>query len=98
MECRTLDLLAVYLINENYDLKALFRLIVTSEAYQLLSVQQPSDESSPFHFGPVARRLTAEQFRWCVADNRSRATKFDAPVVRGASQANEGEHRPLSAS
>lgn len=95
-----LDLLAVYLINENYDLKALLRLIVTSDAYQLLSVQQPSDESSPFHFeGPVARRLTAEQFLdgvWQITE--AGPTKFDAPVVRGASEADEGQHRPLSAS
>ena len=76
-------------------LRLFFRLISYSEACQLLSVQQPSDESSPFPFRTVARRLTAEQFLdgvWQITE--AGPTKFDAPVVRGASQA-KGEHRPL---
>jgi hypothetical protein len=59
-----LDYLANYLVEQRYDLKAVMRLIATSQAYQSQSsAAQDSASSAEFVFhGPVARHLTAEQF------------------------------------
>jgi len=59
-----LDYLAVYLVDQNYDLKKLIEHIVTSRAYQSRPValgQEPAGEDYVFR-GPEVKRLTAEQF------------------------------------
>jgi hypothetical protein len=59
-----LDYLAVYLVDNDYDLKSVLRLIVNSHAYQSQSVvlnEQPNGADFVFA-GPIAKRLTAEQF------------------------------------
>jgi hypothetical protein len=78
-----LDYLAVYLVEHDYDLKQLIRLIATSEAYQAQSTalaQDPTGEAFVFR-GPIARRLTAEQFLdaiWEITDTGP--NKIQAPV------------------
>ena len=59
-----LDFLAVALVEKRYDLKKILQLIMSSEAYQseavVLDVEPPAE-----HYvfsGPIAKRLTAEQF------------------------------------
>jgi hypothetical protein len=59
-----LDYLAEYLVDNAYDLKSVIYLIVTSQAYQSHSValdEQPIG-SDYIYTGPIAKRMTAEQF------------------------------------
>jgi hypothetical protein len=57
-----LDLLANHLVDSNYDLKAVMRLIATSRTYQSRS-EVRGEENGPYVFrGPVRKRMTAEQF------------------------------------
>ncbi len=59
-----LDWLATYFVEQNYDLKKLLRIIVTSNAYQRKAL--PLSEQPPkeyiFH-APYMRRMTAEQIQ-----------------------------------
>ncbi|EAQ79146.1 DUF1549 domain-containing protein [Blastopirellula marina] len=59
-----LDYLAVYLVDQNYDLKQVLRLIATSRAYQS-QTEVITDENGDREYvfrGPQAKRMTAEQF------------------------------------
>ena len=81
-----LDYLAVYLADHDYDLKSVLLLVATSEAYQSNQSDQTDMSASVYHYrGPVARRLTAEQFLDAVWQiTRSAPESFDAPVFRAA--------------
>ncbi|MCH7227495.1 PSD1 and planctomycete cytochrome C domain-containing protein [Haloferula sp. A504] len=57
-----LDYLATRLVDEDYDLKAILELIVTSEIYQSRSVNVAEESKQGEFRGPVMKRLTAEQF------------------------------------
>lgn len=58
-----LDALALDFIARGYDLRALIRTIATSDVYQWAATTAPEFPGGEFVFrGPVARRLTAEQF------------------------------------
>jgi hypothetical protein len=59
-----LDFLAVDLADHEYDLKRTLRVICNSEAYQsqISAREQPTEQEAPAYAGPLARRLTAEQF------------------------------------
>lgn len=58
-----LDWLADDLVAHHYDLKHTIALILTSQAYQLPSIDAPTDAKSRYIFrGPEVRRLTAEQY------------------------------------
>jgi len=86
-----LDTLAVHLSDQKYDLKSVLYLIATSEAYQSQCVTRSSDaaEQAAGEFvyrGPLARRMTAEQFLdsvWQITGSAPAA--MDAPIVRGSS-------------
>jgi hypothetical protein len=72
-----LDYLAVYLADNHYDLKRVIRLIATSHAYQSQSVALDDQPTGPeFVFtGPIAKRMTAEQFidgLWQLTDTAPR--------------------------
>jgi Protein of unknown function (DUF1549)/Protein of unknown function (DUF1553)/Planctomycete cytochrome C len=57
-----LDLLANHLVESNYDMKAVLRLIATSKIYQARA-DVLEDETKAYVFnGPVRKRMTAEQF------------------------------------
>lgn len=79
-----LDYLAVSLADNNYDLKSTLRLIATSQSYQAPAVAQALDTAGKFTFsGPIARRMTAEQFLdnvWKLTQSAPLA--IDAPIVR----------------
>jgi hypothetical protein len=58
-----LDYLAVHFVDNGYDLKKTIELIVSSQAYQSECVSQESAPEADYVYrGPIARRLTAEQF------------------------------------
>ena len=61
-----LDWLSAYLIENNYDLKKLIKLIVTSRTYQLPSIHYENEKdlaSNKYVFkGPLPRRLSVEKF------------------------------------
>ena len=82
-----LDYLANELVASNYDLKAMLRLIATSEAYQSRSeiVDEANANAEGYRFlGRRAHRMTAEQYLdavWQITG--SAPTDFDAPIVRG---------------
>jgi hypothetical protein len=59
-----LDYLAVHLVESDYDLKSTLRLIVTSHAYQSQAVVLDEQPAGPqyVYSGPIAKRMTAEQF------------------------------------
>lgn len=67
-----LDWLAADLVQHKYDLKHTLRTIATSQTYQHVCVPPPQP-GEPFEFhGPLARRLTAEQWLdaiWQITDN-----------------------------
>ncbi len=82
-----LDTLAMHLQDHQYDLKSVLHLIATSEAYQSeCVVRDKAVESASREFiyrGPIARRMTAEQFLdgvWQITGSAPAA--FDAPVAR----------------
>lgn len=79
-----LDYLANYLVEHQYDAKAVLRLIAESDAYQgRAAAAQDSATSEEFVFhGPIARHLTAEQFIdsvWAISATAPR--QIDAPVA-----------------
>ncbi len=80
-----LDHLAVALSDNHYDLKSTLRLIATSQAYQSQctpSATQPGASDYTYR-GPIAKRMTAEQFLDNVWQLTSAApAKIDAPVLR----------------
>ncbi|MEX2141356.1 MAG: PSD1 and planctomycete cytochrome C domain-containing protein [Pirellulales bacterium] len=59
-----LDYLGVHLAENEYDLKKTIELIVTSQTYQSQTVALPGETSADEYVyrGPLAKRLTAEQF------------------------------------
>lgn len=57
-----LDYLAVSFAEEKYDLKKFIAFICRSQAYQSRTVTAPADGEKYVFHGPIARRLTAEQF------------------------------------
>jgi hypothetical protein len=62
---RVLDHLAGYFVKSGYDIKELLRYIATSRAYQSKTVsvdKEPASAEGFVYTGPIARRLTAEQF------------------------------------
>lgn len=79
-----LDYLAVHLQENHYDLKATIRLICESEAYQAQTVILNEIPGADYvHRGPIARRMTAEQFVDSVWQMTGSAPlRPDAQVVR----------------
>ncbi len=58
-----LDYLANYFVENNYDTKKLFKLIASSFVYQSISSPSKSKyEPNDLFYGPVVKRLSAEQF------------------------------------
>src|SRR5205085_2917608 len=57
-----LDFLAEDFVTHGFDLKHTMELIVTSRAYQSRSVENPGTKDVYVFKGPLARRITAEQF------------------------------------
>jgi len=80
-----LDYLAVYLVDQKYDLKKVLELITTSQAYQSRSevVSEEAEYEKYVYDGPRTKRMTAEQFMdalWQITG--AAPAKIDAPVLR----------------
>ncbi len=89
-----LDLLAMQLVDDGYDLRKMIRFIMMSEAYQSRSAQR-SEESGSFTFrGPLARRMTAEQF---VDSIRSISGKWPKPTGADFKPGGRGQGGQLAA-
>ena len=57
-----LDYLAVQFVADGYDIKKALALIVSSQAYQSRAVATKNDGNGYVFHGPIAKRMTAEQF------------------------------------
>jgi hypothetical protein len=80
-----LDYLACELVDNDYDLKAILRLIASSEAYQSVSASNsPAETSNDYVYsGPLPRRMTAEQFMDAVWQLTGAApNNIAAPIFR----------------
>jgi hypothetical protein len=75
-----LDYLAVYLVEQKYDLRKVIALIAKSQAYQLPAEIAEEDDGAHVFRGPVMKRMTAEQFLdsirmtigiWPAPDNKA---------------------------
>ncbi|MFO0941774.1 MAG: DUF1553 domain-containing protein [Pirellulales bacterium] len=74
-----------YLIANNYDLKALMRLIMTSQVYQLSAEAQPWNQSDKrFYCRYYPRRLMAEVLHDAVVSVTNVPTVFDKIEFSGA--------------
>lgn len=98
-----LDALAMHLQDEKYNIQSILYLIATSEAYQAQSIvrKQATDGGSHefIYRGPIARRMTAEQFLdsvWQITE--SGPTAFDAPVRREIREDAELQNSALTGS
>ncbi|MCB9873659.1 MAG: DUF1549 domain-containing protein [Planctomycetaceae bacterium] len=94
-----LDYLAIHLRDNGFDLKKTIELICTSQIYQAQTppVDQPQEAGRYVFRGPLARRMTAEQFVdavWQITD--AAPTKYDAQVLRFKQQPNHSS-QPLTA-
>jgi hypothetical protein len=58
-----LDFLAVRFANDGYDLRQFIRFVMTSQAYQSRTVILQAEPTDDYVYaGPIAKRMTAEQF------------------------------------
>lgn len=80
-----LDMLAMHLADNGYDLKKSLAFICASQAYQSKSeIVSEVDEAHYHYAGPRPKRMSAEQFVdaiWLITGTAP--TKFDAPLKRG---------------
>lgn len=83
-----LDFLAWDLAENAYDLKHTLTLITTSRLYQSATVNPPKEAEDFVFNGPIAKRMTAEQFIDAVWDITGTAPgKIEAGVNRGTAAA-----------
>ncbi|HND51210.1 MAG TPA: DUF1549 domain-containing protein, partial [Pirellulaceae bacterium] len=95
-----LDFLAIDLVDHKYDLKRTISLICNSRHYQshVAVLKNSSDDKDYVYTGPVAKRMTAEQFVDTVWQlTGSAPTRYDAPVQRGRPTAQDAAAGPLAA-
>ncbi len=80
-----LDYLAVYLVDQKYDMKKLIEHILTSRAYQsrhAVLTKEPQGDEYVFR-GPEVKRMTAEQFMDARVDDHARRSgqaRRDGPL------------------
>jgi Protein of unknown function (DUF1553)/Protein of unknown function (DUF1549) len=97
-----LDYLAAEFVDSGYDVKKLLRSIATSQIYQARCAPPPESQKgdAPAFSGPVARRLTAEQFIdavWRITGTTpNKSDSADAKKLSGTFDARGNE--PVRAS
>jgi hypothetical protein len=94
-----LDWLAEDLASHKYDLRRTLEVIMTSRAYQLPVVEpSPISDKVAFLFkGPLARRLSAEQFADAISTLTEDWAKFPSSIevdYTGRGKLNAPEHLP----
>lgn len=91
---RVLDHLADHFVKSGYDIKELLRYIATSRAYQSKTVSVEKEPATPEGFvytGPIARRLTAEQFMdavWALTASGPKAPHPSLGPLAGSATEN----------
>jgi len=81
---KLLSALADYLVKQNFDLKALMRVILNSETYQRASVTLPENETETrFYSRYYPRRLMAEVLHDAVVQITDVPTAFDQVAFAG---------------
>lgn len=88
-----LDHLAVSLADDQYDLKSVMRLVVTSNAYQSQAVvldEEPSADTYVYR-GPLAKRMTAEQFVDVIWSVTGTWPEPDAAAFKGDGRSQGGQ-------
>jgi hypothetical protein len=94
-----LDYLAVHLAENSYDLKQTLRLIVTSQAYQSRTVALDEPPAGPqyVYTGPIAKRMTAEQFvdaLWQITETAPKQSHKDvAAFLTDAEKKDRANYR-----
>jgi len=84
-----MDALADYLVEQDYDLKALMRVILTSETYQRTSVALPENKDDRKHFSRYyPRRLMAEVLHDAIAGITDVPSEFTKLVNTDGSTAD----------
>jgi len=82
-----LDYLALYLVENNYDLKKVIALICTSQAYQSKTEALKNDDESKWKYaGPRAKRMTAEEMVdafWQITGSAPQKPDFSPPRSTG---------------
>lgn len=95
-----LDFLAVHLQENNYDLKKTMELIATSRIYQAKTVAIAEISNDEFVFrGPMARRMTAEQFLdgvWSVTGGGPTSRKGPLPNLTDEGQRQTANPKSLA--
>ncbi len=82
-----LDALAAFLVEKDYDLKALMRLIMSSETYQRSSDPLPGNRDDKRYYSRYfPRRLMAEVLHDAVADITQKPSVFDNLLNRDGSR------------
>ena len=85
-----LDYLAWDLAHNGYDLKRTLAMMTNSRTYQSATVAPPGKVENFIFHGPIAKRMTAEQFLDAVWEITGTIPgKIEAKVSRGASKATE---------
>lgn len=82
-----LDWLAVWFAEQKYDVKKLIALIAESEIYQAQCISAEKEESPYVFRGPLARKLTAEQFVdavWQLTGTAPKEANKSIPRTSGA--------------
>lgn len=86
-----LDYLAGDFVEHKYDLKHALALICTSQAYQARTAVHDEPPTNEYHFaGPVARRMTAEQFLDCVWQITGEGPRKRAALIGEVPEAQAG--------
>jgi hypothetical protein len=90
-----LEYLATYLVDHDYDLKALIEHIVESHTYQSIpAIVSEGDASDSYVFrGPTVKRMTAEQYLDAVWFVTATAPKAADKSIRPIYEATAPEHR-----
>ncbi|NNM30417.1 MAG: DUF1553 domain-containing protein, partial [Akkermansiaceae bacterium] len=92
-----LDYLANHLVEQNYDLKAVLRLIAGSKTYQAQTVVEPEQAEEYVFRGPVMKRMTAEQFLDSIYLVTGAWPEPDKRALSGAGRSQGGQLKAIMA-
>ena len=92
-----LDYLASYLVEKEYDLKAVLKLIATSKIYQARAVVEKERAEEYVFRGPVMKRMTAEQFLDSIRSVTGAWPQPDNKALKGAGRSQGGQLKSIAA-
>ena len=89
-----LNALAEYFVSTNYDVRRLFRVLATTEAYSLASVESSSQRPPELFAAMPLKVLTAEQLYTCLSLATCRPYRQD-PGERRLQRGPQGDDEPV---